>query len=100
MSKEEFLNLLQALKEDLPNSRLPADELESINSDVDIVENQVQKDKPSKSIISNKLNGVNGMLEDVSQTIDTVEKGNAVFEKVLDTVKTLVSAIATAGFFV
>ena len=99
MSKEEFLKLLLALKEDLPNSGLPADELESINSDIDAVENQVKKEKPSKSIISNKLNGVNGMLDDISQTMETVEKGKEVFEKVMDTVKVLVSAIATASFF-
>jgi Leucine-rich repeat (LRR) protein len=99
MSKEEFLKLLQILKEDLPNSGLPADELESINSDIDAVENQVKKEKPSKSIISNKLNGVNGMLDDISQTMETVEKGKDVFEKVVDTVKFLVSAIATASFF-
>jgi GTPase SAR1 family protein len=99
MSKEEFLKLLQALKEDLPNSGLPADELESINSDIDAVENQVKKEKPSKSIVSNKLNGVNGMLDDISQTMETAEKGKEVFEKVVDTVKFLVSAIATASFF-
>ena len=99
MSKEEFLKLLQALKEDLPNSSLPADELESINSDIEAIENQVKKDKPSKSIISNKLNGVNGMLDDISQTMETVEKGKEVFDKVVDTVKSLVSAIATASFF-
>ena len=99
MSKEEFLKLLQALKEDLPNSALPADELESINSDIEAVENQVKKEKPSKSIISNKLNGVNGMLDDISETMETVEKGAEVFTKVVDTVKILVSAIATASFF-
>jgi hypothetical protein len=99
MSKEEFLKLLQALKEDLPNSALPADELDSINSDIEAVENQVKKDKPSKSIISNKLNGVNGMLDDISETMETVEKGTEVFTKVVDTVKILVSAIATASFF-
>jgi len=99
MSKEEFLKLLQALKEDLPNSALPADELDSINSDIEAVENQVKKEKPSKSIISNKLNGVNGMLDDISETMETVEKGAEVFTKVVDTVKILVSAIATASFF-
>jgi hypothetical protein len=59
----------------------------------------VKKEKPSKSIVSNKLNGVNGMLDDISQTMETVEKGKDVFEKVVDTVKFLVSAIATASFF-
>jgi archaellum component FlaC len=99
MSKEEFLKLLQALKEDLPNSALPSDELDSINSDIEAVENQVKKEKPSKSIISNKLNGVNGMLDDISETMETVEKSTEVFTKVVDTVKILVSAIATASFF-
>ena len=38
------------------------------------------------------------MLDDVSQTMETVEKGKEVFDKVLDTAKTLVRVIATASF--
>jgi hypothetical protein len=40
------------------------------------------------------------MLEGVSETMETVEKGTEVFNKVIDTVKTLISAMAAASFFI
>jgi hypothetical protein len=98
MTKEEFLKLLQVLKDDLPNSGLSAETIDDANQSLEAIEKQVASDKPNQSTVKRKLEYIDGILEDANQTMETVEKGKEVFEKVVDTVKILVSAIATASF--
>ena len=87
ISKEEFLQLLQTFKQDLSNSGLPEDTVESVSDDIKAVEKQLQKDEPNTSIIS-------GLLEDANKTMDTVAQGQETFNKILETGKTLLSVFS------
>jgi len=97
MSKEEFLQLLQTFKQDLSKSGLPDDTIEEVVSDVQAVEKQLQKPEPNKSIVSRKLESINGVLEDTNSTIDTATKGYESFKNVLTMGAKLLSGIGFLG---
>lgn len=54
----EFLRLLAELRQALPASGLDSDTAEVIEADVQIVEAQAQKEKPSAPVIVAKLKGI------------------------------------------
>ena len=97
MSKEEFLQLLQTFKQDLSKSGLPDDTIEEVVSDVEAVEKQLQKPELNKSIVSRKMESINGVLEDANSTIDTATKGYETFNKIVQVGKILLGGIGFLG---
>jgi hypothetical protein len=97
MSKEEFLQLLQTFKQDLSKSGLPDDTIEEVVSDIEAVEKQLQKPEPNKSIVSRKMESINGVLEDANSTIDTATKGYETFNKIVQVGKILLGGIGFLG---
>jgi hypothetical protein len=83
MTKDDFLQLLQTFKQNLSNSGLPEDMVEETTNDIEAVEKQLQKPEPNKSIVSRKMESINGLLEDTNKTIDTAAKGYETFNKLL-----------------
>ena len=55
---EEFLRLLAELRQALPTSGLDPDTAEVIEADVQVVEEQAQKEKPSAPVIVAKLKSI------------------------------------------
>jgi hypothetical protein len=92
ITRDDFVQLLQQLKHDISQSDLDMNNVEVINGDIETVESQLQKDNPSKSIISRKLEGINGLMEDANTAMDTAEKGSDTVVRVLGTVTKLMSA--------
>jgi hypothetical protein len=72
ISKEEFLQKLQDCQQKLANSGLPEDIIEVMTGDIETVNQQMQKDKPNKSIVSNKINSV----KDLENTLGAEFLGN------------------------
>ena len=91
MTKEEFLQLLQTFKEELTQSGLPNDDIEIIEGDLKTVETQLEKDEPKKSIVTRKINSINGMLEDANEA---VENSNELFIKLVATGQLLASGLS------
>ena len=98
MDKEEFLQLLQAFKQDFSNSDLPDDIVEEAISDIEAVEKQLQKPEPNKSLVSRKLEGINGVLEDANSAIDTASKGYDTVNNLLVLGGKLVAGFTGFGF--
>ena len=83
MSKDELLVLLTQFKELLQQAKLNEDTVEVIHDDINSVEKQLNKSEPNKSIVSNKLESINGLLEDANNTMDTAEKANETFSRLM-----------------
>lgn len=94
MTKEEFLQLLQTFKQDLVTSGLPEETIEEVTDDLEKVEKQMQKDEPNQSIVSRKLDGINGLLEDANNASETIEKGSETLAKIIQTGQTLANGLS------
>ncbi|MFZ2726754.1 MAG: COR domain-containing protein [Methylococcaceae bacterium] len=84
VTKDELLQLLQSFKQELKTSNLSSDTFEVVCDDIESVERQLQKEQPSQLIVSDKLNRVNGLIENANSAMDTVENASNSVGRLLD----------------
>ncbi len=94
MNKDEFAQLLAQLKQELAETNIEPKRLNSVTSDIAVIENEIAENNPDKDLIENKISGINLLLEKTNKVMDSADKGKETLMRVIATGKTLLSALS------